>query len=172
MDFTRDWAGHAALTTLSLGEAMVRLLVAVVFGATLGVNRERMGKAAGLRTHVLVTLGSALFLMLGVELLGEFSAEYERARMDPTRVLEGVIGGIGFLGAGSIIRHRNSVEGVTTSATVWLAGAIGAGCGLGKYVLAAMALGFALLALILLRGVEGWLSQSDDSDGNDEKIGR
>lgn len=132
---------------MGLLDASFRLLVAVVLGGLLGWDRERIGKPAGLRTHMMVTLGAALFVLLGVELLMEYSARVEDAQLDPTRVLQGVVGGIGFLGAGSIIQSRGGVEGVTTAASVWVTGAIGAGCGLGYYSLAAIVAGVSLVTL-------------------------
>lgn len=135
---------------MGLLDASFRLLVAVVLGGLLGWDRERIGKPAGLRTHMMVTLGAALFVLLGVELLMEYSARVEDAQLDPTRVLQGVVGGIGFLGAGSIIQSRGGVEGVTTAASVWVTGAIGAGCGLGYYSLAAIVAGVSLVTLNVL----------------------
>lgn len=143
--------GYVPLVSLSLLDAIGRLLVAFVLGGALGYNRERLGKPAGLRTHIMVTLGSCAFLILGVELLAAYT---QSTQLDPTRVLQGVVGGIGFLGAGSIIQSKGTVEGVTTAATVWVAGAVGAGCGLGHYELAAMLVCFSLVALWVLGLIE------------------
>lgn len=130
-----------------LPELLLRLGLAVVLGAAIGWERERKDKPAGLRTHMMVTLGSAAFALLGVELLADLSPDYARARLDPIRVLQGIIGGIGFLGAGSIIRSPGNVEGLTTAAGVWVAGSVGAACGLGMY---ALATAVAVLVLITL----------------------
>ena len=128
-------------------ELLGRLLLAMILGAVVGWEREKQNKPAGLRTHMLVTLGAAAFVLSGLELLDALSAQYERARLDPTRVVEGVVGGIGFLGAGSIIQARGNVAGITTAASVWISGAIGAACGMGAYLIAAVT---ALLTLITL----------------------
>lgn len=143
--------GYEPLVNIGPLDAVGRLLAAFIFGGAIGWNRERLGKPAGLRTHIMVTLGACTFLILGTELLAGSAADSE---LDPTRVLQGVVGGIGFLGAGSIIQSRGTVEGVTTAATVWVAGAIGAGCGLGQYVLVAVLVTFCLVTLSGLGGLE------------------
>lgn len=133
----------------SIGEVVVRLLVAVVVGAILGWDRERLEKPAGLRTHMLVALGSATFTLLGFEVSAHLSVRHQ-TEFDPTRVLQGVVGGIGFLGAGTIIQTRGRVSGITTAASVWVAGSLGAAAGVGAYVLATIAavLAFAILFVV------------------------
>jgi putative Mg2+ transporter-C (MgtC) family protein len=128
----------------SVTEVAIRLVVAVVIGGIIGWDRERLNKPAGIRTHMLVSLGSATFTLLGFE-VGE---HYSKEGFDPTRVLQGVVGGIGFLGAGAILQNRGQVSGITTAAGVWVAGALGAAAGVGAYVLAlaATVLAFAILA--------------------------
>ncbi|HEX2879771.1 MAG TPA: MgtC/SapB family protein [Polyangiaceae bacterium] len=135
----------------TIGETLIRLVIACVLGALIGWDRERQEKPAGLRTHILVSLGSASFTMLGFE-VGAHLVPRTGDGFDPTRVLQGVIGGIGFLGAGAIIQNRGQVSGITTAASVWVAGAMGAAAGVGAYVLAAMT---ALLTLITLRSLTG-----------------
>jgi putative Mg2+ transporter-C (MgtC) family protein len=142
------------LPNVSLLELLLRLLAALLLGASLGWERERQQKPAGLRTHMLVTLGSASFALLGTEMLDALSPQHARSRIDPTRVIEGIVGGIGFLGAGSIIRSRGNVEGLTTAASVWVAGAIGAACGLGLYAIAVLTSGFALVTLWVVGALE------------------
>jgi putative Mg2+ transporter-C (MgtC) family protein len=128
----------------SVTEVAIRLVVAVVVGGIIGWDRERLNKPAGIRTHMLVSLGSATFTLLGFE-VGE---HYSKEGFDPTRVLQGVVGGIGFLGAGAILQNRGQISGITTAAGVWVAGALGAAAGVGAYVLAlaATVLAFAILA--------------------------
>jgi putative Mg2+ transporter-C (MgtC) family protein len=135
----------------TVGETLVRLFVACLLGAVIGWDRERHEKPAGLRTHMLVSLGSASFTMLGFE-VGAHLVPRNGDGFDPTRVLQGVIGGIGFLGAGAIIQNRGQVSGITTAASVWVAGAMGAAAGVGAHVLAGMT---ALLTLITLRFLTG-----------------
>jgi putative Mg2+ transporter-C (MgtC) family protein len=157
--------GYEPIASVGLIDAAVRLLVASILGAVLGYNRERIGKPAGLRTHMMDTLGAAFFDLIGVELMMEYTTRIPGAQLDPTRVLQGVVGGIGFLGAGSIIHSRGSVEGVTTAASVWVAGAIGAGCGLGFYTLGLLVTGFALFTLYLVGLLEKRLSLNDETKG-------
>lgn len=130
---------------------VVRLLLAALLGGLLGVDRERRGKAAGLRTHMLVAMGAALFVM--VPGFGGM------ALADRSRVIQGVIAGIGFLGAGAIIKHRadEGVSGPTTAAGVWMTAAIGIACGLGHSMAALVS---AVLAWVVLsrigRAEEGY----------------
>jgi putative Mg2+ transporter-C (MgtC) family protein len=123
----------------------VRLLVAVVLGGLLGYERETRGTAAGLRTHMLVALGAALFIL--VPLQAGISMP------DMSRVLQGVISGIGFLGAGAIIKlsQDREIRGVTTAASIWLTAAIGVAAGMGMEMTAILSTLFALFILALLR---------------------
>lgn len=123
---------------------VVRLLTALVLGGLLGLERERRGRAAGLKTHILVAMGSALFML--VPLL---------AGVDPadiTRVMQGIVSGIGFLGAGAIIKleHGERVEGLTTAAGIWLTSAIGMAAGMGQEMAALATTVLALLVFITI----------------------
>jgi putative Mg2+ transporter-C (MgtC) family protein len=129
---------------------LVRLSAAVLLGLILGLERELRGKPAGLRTHMLVSLGAAGFMLIGMEVLFATAAGDPSARIDPTRVVEGVIGGIGFLGAGSIIRGQGGVQGITTGAGIWTAGTIGLACGVGNLVLAGFVTILAVLIMLLV----------------------
>jgi putative Mg2+ transporter-C (MgtC) family protein len=121
----------------------LRLAAAALAGAVLGVNRKLRGKAAGLRTHSLVALGSALAVIAG-----ELVAGADRGAV--TRVIQGTIAGIGFLGAGAILKQGTvGVRGLTTAATIWLAASVGVACGAGLYGPALVAIGLALLVLII-----------------------
>jgi putative Mg2+ transporter-C (MgtC) family protein len=130
----------------SISEVSLRLLVAVLIGGLIGWDRQRQDKPAGLRTHMLVSLGAASFTLLGFEVGAHLSPRTGEG-FDPTRVLQGVIGGIGFLGAGSIIQQGGKVSGITTAASVWVSGALGAAAGVGAYVLAGAT---AILAFVIL----------------------
>ena len=122
----------------------VRLLVATVLGAVLGFERESVGAPAGLRTHMLVSLGSALFIL--VPLQAGMSLE------DMSRVLQGVTAGIGFLGAGAIIKLQNEgIKGLTTAAGIWLTAAVGVAAGMGLEATAVLSAMFGLVILSLLR---------------------
>jgi putative Mg2+ transporter-C (MgtC) family protein len=115
---------------LHAGDLLLRLASAVLLSGLLGWERERRDKPAGIRTHMLVGLGAATFMELAVRLDGS------EPTIDPTRVIQGIVGGIGFLCAGSIIQSRGHVHGITTAASVWVAGGIGTACGLANYIAA------------------------------------
>jgi putative Mg2+ transporter-C (MgtC) family protein len=134
----------------STWEVTVRLVIAISIGGVIGWDRQRSEKPAGLRTHMLVALGSASFTLLGFE-VGAHLSPRTGDGFDPTRVLQGVIGGIGFLGAGAIIQNRGQVSGITTAASVWVSGALGAAAGVGAFVLAGISTLLALLILVFAR---------------------
>lgn len=131
-------------------EILQRLLAALLIGALVGWERERKKKPAGLRTHMLVTLGSATFCLMAFEVGADMADRYGDRGVDPMRVLQGVVGGIGFLGAGGIVQSRGHVEGVTTAAGIWIAGALGAACGVGAYVLAVLSAGLTVVVLAVV----------------------
>jgi putative Mg2+ transporter-C (MgtC) family protein len=123
---------------------LVRVLVAAALGGLIGWERERKGRAAGLKTHILVSVGSALFV-LAPTLAGVGPG-------DNTRVMQGIVSGIGFLGAGAILRSRDGsqVEGLTTAASIWMTAAIGMAAGIGQQMLALIT---TLLALLVVGAV-------------------
>lgn len=123
---------------------LIRLLLAALLGGILGLERERHGKAAGLRTHMLVTMGAALFVLV--------PQQAGMPMADISRIIQGVVAGIGFLGAGAIIKHRSEadVQGLTTAAGIWIAAAIGVACGLGRESTAVMSTVLALIVLSLV----------------------
>jgi putative Mg2+ transporter-C (MgtC) family protein len=142
----------ASVPTLSGWEALLRLSVAGALGAAIGVERELRDREAGVRTHLLVALGSALFTIVSAYGFHEFLAGGGNiVRTDPTRIAAQIVTGIGFLGAGAIIRDGLSVRGLTTAATLWVVAAIGMACGAGYYWPAAAGTGLTLLALGPLR---------------------
>jgi putative Mg2+ transporter-C (MgtC) family protein len=123
---------------------VVRLLVALALGAVLGYERESAGASAGLRTHMLVSLGSALFILA--------PSQAGMPLEDLSRVMQGVTAGIGFLGAGAIIKQRNEdIKGLTTAAGIWLTAAVGVAAGMGLEATAVLSALFALVVLSLLR---------------------
>ncbi|MGP4845975.1 MgtC/SapB family protein [Marinobacter sp. 1Y8] len=135
---------------IPLLEMFIRLSVAAGLALLLGLERELRGKAAGLRSHMLVSLGASAFIMMGMHILFATAEGDPSARIDPTRIVEGVIGGIGFLGAGSIIQSRGNIQGITTGASIWTAGAIGVACGIGNIALACMVTLLALVIMVVL----------------------
>jgi putative Mg2+ transporter-C (MgtC) family protein len=124
---------------------VVRLIVAVALGGLLGYERESVGAAAGQRTHMLVALGSAIFVLIPLQAGMKIE--------DLSRVLQGVTAGIGFLGAGAILklRDRNDIKGLTTAASVWLTAAVGVAAGMGRETTAVVSAVFAFVILSLLR---------------------
>lgn len=150
-----------------LVEAILRLLFAGAVAGLIGWNRERAGKPAGLRTFTLVGVGSCLFTLLGLEFIEAYK-EAAPAGMDPLRVVSGLIGGIGFLGAGTIIQARGSVSGVTTAAGLWITAAIGLGAGMGQYALAGVGAGLAMVALLGMWLAERWIgTKSPEAPANE-----
>jgi putative Mg2+ transporter-C (MgtC) family protein len=130
-------------------EMVGRLALACLLGGLLGLEREYDGQDAGFRTHLLVVLGSALFGVLSVGAWHEFVAARNdtNVNIDITRIAAYVAPGVGFIGGGAILKHGGRVSGITTAASLWAAAAIGVGCGLGMWVLAAATTLFALVAL-------------------------
>ena len=128
-------------------ELVQRLLLAAVCGAVLGFERELKQKSAGLRTNMLIAMGSALFTVMSKELADGFGA-------DPTRVAAQIVTGIGFLGAGAILRTNAGIQGLTTAATIWVNAAVGVAAGGGEFQLAIIATGVTLGVLMLLNPLE------------------
>ena len=139
---------------IPMWEVAARLGFAIVGGGILGWEREIKEKPAGFRTMMMIALGSASFTIIALLLYQEALRENPAAQMDYIRIIEGVAGGIGFLGAGAIIRQGGSVGGVTTAATIWVVGAVGVSCGVGSYGLAGITVALALLILVVMRRVE------------------
>lgn len=152
----------------SMAEVALRLSFAILLGGLIGFDRQRSDKPAGLRTHMLVALGSASFTLLGFEVGAHLSPKNGEV-FDPTRVLQGVVGGIGFLGAGAIIQTRGHVSGITTAASVWVAGALGAAAGVGAYVLAGFTTLLAFVILALMLKLESRISPAHPRPENGEQ---
>jgi len=144
---TLDWQGNLA-----------RLALAVVLGGSIGFERELRDREAGLRTHMLVCLGSALFTIVSAYGFHEFLSSGDQViRADPTRIAAQIVTGIGFLGAGAIIRQGVSVRGLTTAATLWVAAAIGIAAGAGYYAGAVLGTVLTIFALWPLRTAAHWV---------------
>ena len=125
-DGWRDYSGQhmdGMDLLVSSREVVTRLALALLYGGLIGWEREVARKPAGLRTHMMVSLGSAAFTLVSFELAAA-ARERDGMASDPIRIVEGVTAGVGFLGAGSIIQSRGSVEGITTAAGLWVVGAI------------------------------------------------
>jgi putative Mg2+ transporter-C (MgtC) family protein len=133
-------------------ELGIRLLIAAVLGAAIGLEREYHAHPAGLRTLIMVSLGACLFTMMGPLLILPGSKIG-----DPTRIAAQVVTGIGFLGGGAILRTHDRVQGMTTASTIWGVAAIGMAVGFGFYALATFGTVLALVALVGVRPLEEWL---------------
>lgn len=146
---------------------LIRLVVAAALGALIGFERGSKSGVAGLRTHILIALAAALFTTLTFEIY-HASLEYSAQGADPIRAVEAVTAGIAFLGAGAIFQQRGSVQGLTTGAGMWLAGAVGLSAALGYYIIAAAA---ALLAVLVLAAMRGFshnvVNKGDAPPGGD-----
>ena len=142
-------------------EMVVRLILASILGAVIGLEREVHGRPAGFRTHLLVSLGSCLFVLTSIQfyrVFGNFSGTMP-VGVDPGRIAAQVVTGIGFLGAGAIIREKASIRGLTTAACLWVASAIGIACGIGLFGIATVVTAIALASLLLLKKVEKMLTK-------------
>ena len=125
-------------------DILIRLLAAAVLGAALGLEREVRGHQAGMRTHMLVALGSAVFTVLSIY---GFPKMAGTAATDPSRISAQIVTGIGFLGAGAIIKYGTSIRGLTTAASLWVVASVGIAAGVGAYFLASACTVIALVAL-------------------------
>jgi putative Mg2+ transporter-C (MgtC) family protein len=143
----------------SEGELALRLVLALVLGGLIGLERELSDHPAGLRTHIGVAMGAALFgIVSGYGFEGfDASRAQTNYQVDPTRVASNIVTGVGFLGGGAILKHGATVRGLTTAASLWVTAAIGLGCALGAYRPTLVATGLMLLTLVLLRRPGEWL---------------
>ena len=133
----------------------VRIFLAAFLGAIIGIEREIKNRAAGFRTHIIVSVGACLIMLIGIEGIGEISNNIGR---DTARMAAQVVSGIGFLGAGTILQTKDGVSGLTTAATLWLSAAIGLAVGIGFYEGALIATIVCLVTLISLKGVSDFIN--------------
>lgn len=136
-----------------LEKVVIRLLAAALLGAAIGIERQRAGKSAGVRTHMLVTVGTTAFLLA--------CTRYGMNLDGMSRVIQGIVTGIGFIGAGTILKLEGEfeVKGLTTSAGIWMAAAIGVSVGLGALGLAIMTTLLALVILTVTVAVDNWINK-------------
>ena len=161
--WTQVWEGvcqdFADLPSLTVATRLiVRLLSAAVLGGLLGFEREERGKAAGLRTHMLVTTGAALLVIV--------AEQYGASTADLSRIIQGIVTGIGFVGAGAILKmtDQGQVRGLTTAASIWMATAVGLAAGLGKLALAVSGTVLTLIILAVLPVIERRLGVHEDQE--------
>src|SRR5688500_4214900 len=143
-------------------ELIERILLSAFLGAALGLEREWRQKYAGLRTNILIAIGSTLFTVMSIDMTAGVGG-------DPSRVAAQIVTGIGFLGAGAIMRTGAGVRGLTTAATIWVNAAIGVAVGGGEYKLALIATGITLLVLVVLNPVERWLDRRGVKNRDDDE---
>jgi putative Mg2+ transporter-C (MgtC) family protein len=155
-------------TELDIGTIALRMGIAALLGVVLGLDREYRRRPAGLRTYMLVALAASTFTIVAFE-LSEAAIREGFASVDPSRVIEAVTAGVAFLAAGSIIQARGAVHGITTGAGLWLAGAIGAACGIGVYSVALLATGFGVVILALLGTIEKQVPKEAPKPGEGNK---
>lgn len=141
---------------------IIRVLFAALLGALIGLERDIRGRSAGLRTNILVSVGSSVFMLLSIGLAVRWLESYPgSAAADPTRIAAQIITGIGFIGAGAIIKYKFSVQGLTTAACLWTTSAIGMACGAGFFELAILATLIAIFVLTILNHVEKLYSKDN-----------
>jgi len=163
---------------LSNAELTIRLVLSLVLGGIIGLERETTNKLAGFRTHILVCMGSAVIMLTSIFIFSQFQG---KTNVDPTRIPAQVVSGIGFLGAGTIIREGASVKGLTTAASLWAVSAIGLAIGAGFYYGATLATFMMLLTLVTFNKLDQLILKKrflqmlfvviDDSPGQLGKIG-
>jgi putative Mg2+ transporter-C (MgtC) family protein len=139
----------AVAPQIFFSDDLARIAVAVLLGGVIGLEREWKGHWAGLRTHILVSMGCAIFVIAGMDIVGQESEAI-------TRVIQGIASGIGFLGAGTILKldQKEQIKGLTTAASIWLAAALGTTAGSGQYALAVAAAIVSLFVLGVLGPIE------------------
>jgi putative Mg2+ transporter-C (MgtC) family protein len=136
-------------------EYLIRIIAALILGGIIGAERERHKKAVGLRTLILISVGSALFTILSLQMVGPDGE-------NPGRVAANIVSGIGFLGAGVILEERGQVVGLTTAATIWVAAAVGMAAGAGQYILAGITVFIVMVVLLLFTRIEDYLEISSE----------
>ncbi len=147
----KDWIQEALYSTdINTTTATFRLLLSVLIGGVVGLERKWRQQPAGFRTHILICLGATLLMMLSIYV----PQQYGELRGDPGRIAAQVITGIGFLGAGAVIKIGSNIKGLTTAASIWMIAAIGMGIGAGLYVIAGFAAFLMLFILIVLERFE------------------
>jgi putative Mg2+ transporter-C (MgtC) family protein len=140
-------------------DMLLRLAAAALGGALVGLERQLQDKPAGLRTNMLVSVGAAGFVLTAMAVTQAGAADEQQFNFDPTRILQGIVGGIGFLGAGAILHSRGNIHGITTAAAMWVVAAVGAACGFGQFRLAAAMVVACLVALYPLGYLENRLER-------------
>ncbi|MDP1853845.1 MAG: MgtC/SapB family protein [Candidatus Omnitrophota bacterium] len=142
---------------LSQSDVLLRLLTSVVLGGLIGLEREIQRRVAGLRTHILVCLGSTLIMLTSIYIFDIYKAI---GNLDPGRIAAGVVTGIGFIGAGAIIKDNEGIKGLTTAASIWIVSAIGLCIGCGFLYAGYVTTILVLMVLLILRRVEHLITKN------------
>ncbi len=137
-----------------LATDLARLMLAVLVGGAIGAERELRDKSAGFRTLIFICVGSTLFTIFSLTL---------SSQGDPTRIAAGVVSGVGFLGAGVILRENGQIRGLTTASTIWLVAALGMGIGAGHIVFVLLSTLIILFILFFFPAIEGWMGQNSET---------
>ena len=154
--FNTGFGGAAAPWFGNLVLVLCSIVFAAIFSSIIGLEREYYGHAAGLRTHILVAVGSAIVMVVSIYGFAFWDTEYlpQGLSRDPARLAAQIVTGIGFLGAGTIIQTGTGIKGLTTATTIWIVMAIGIACGSGNFVIATIGTLIAYIALVTMRRVE------------------
>ena len=148
----------SSLYALSTSDVLLRISLALIAGLVVGFERESHGRAAGLRTTMLVCVSSALAMILSEQLFSQTAENGSAWRPDPARLAAGILTGMGFLGAGTIMRQGNLVRGITTAAVLWYVTVLGLVFGSGHFLLGLVGMGIVLIALFVLPALEGLIN--------------
>lgn len=155
------------MTEISTLEILIRLIVAAVLAGVIGYEREIHHKPAGMRTYILVSIGTAVMTIASIE-VARFSSTPEA--VDVSRIASTILPGIGFIGAGTIIQSRGTVMGLTTAAGIWAVAAIGMVSGMGLYSLALIATILTFVMLVMLRGGRTEEEREEKANGSNRKL--
>jgi len=162
-----EWLNDAGPPGTML-ESVMRLGLAALAGAFIGLEREGPRRHVGLRTNMLVALAACLFTLLAFQIALSTGDDEEGIMADPVRVIEAVTAGVAFIAAGAIIRAGADIHGVTTAAALWLSGAVGVSFGAGAFAIGAAAVVLALIVLTVLVQVERHILKSKEPQGSDD----
>ena len=151
------------LEVLGIETTFMPLLVAVILGGLFGIERQIHGRWAGFRTHMMVSMGAAMFVIAALGIMGD-------SNEDVSRVIQGVAAGVGFIGAGTILKLGTIIEvkGLTTASTIWVSSAVGTACGLGNYRLACWATLLSVVVLAVLRPIEKYFQHGGSAAADNE----
>lgn len=153
---------------LDFYDIVLRIGSATLCGGVLGWEREARDKPAGLRTNMLVAIGAATATIAAMDLYASLSSESSGGNSgDPIRIISGVIGGLGFLGAGAILQSGGRIQGMTTAATIWVVGGLGVACGLGNFALALPVVAISFIVLFAIGKLEQSLIDPENLDQKD-----